>query len=142
MTPPVDIESLRAALQAQSVTTTTRIVAFIAGVSLFIAVLEAVRRRKLREEFTPVWLTAATAILVLSVSFHLLIWITNLIGAWTPSSTVFFFGLAFLTAISLGYAIRISTLSNQVKTLAQELALLRRRLEEQPLEREPPKEAR
>ncbi len=129
MTPPIDIETLRAALQAQSVTATTRVVAFVAGLSLFVAVLEAVRRRKLREEFTPVWITAAVAILLLSVSFDLLIWLTNLIGAWTPSSTVFFFGLAFLTAISLGYAIRISTLSNQVKVLAQELALLRARLE-------------
>lgn len=138
MTPSIDIETLRAALQAQSATTTTRLVAFIAGASLFATVLEAVRRRKLREEFTPVWLTAASAILLLSISFDLLIALTNLIGAWTPSSTVFFLGLAFLTAISLGYAIRISSLSNQVKTLSQELAILRSRLDSDALEPERP----
>ena len=63
-----------------------------------------------------------------AVSFDLLVWITDLIGAWTPSSTVFFLGLVFLMAISLGYAVRISTLTNQVKRLAQELAILRAEL--------------
>lgn len=130
MNPGLDVETLRAVLQEHAVTTTSRIVALVASAALFTAVLEAVRRRKLREEFTPVWITAAAGILVLSFSFDLLIWVTNLIGAWTPSSTVFFFGLVFLTAISLGYSIRLSTLSNQVKTLTQELAILRERIEE------------
>ncbi len=129
MNPDIDIEMLRAVFQQQSTTMTARLIALLAGGALFAAVFEAVRRRKLREEFTPVWVTAAAAILLLSVSFDLLIWLTNLIGAWTPSSTVFFFGLVFLTAISLSYAIRLSTLSNQVKVIGQELSLLRARLE-------------
>jgi len=129
MNPVLDVETLRAVFQQQAVTVASRVVALVASATLFAVVLEAVRRRKLREEFTPVWITAAAAILLLSLSFDLLIWLTNLIGAWTPSSTVFFFGLIFLTAISLGYAIRLSTLANQVKTLTQELAILRSRIE-------------
>ena len=129
MNPDIDIEVLRAVFQQQSTTMIARVIALLAGTTLFAAVFEAVRRRKLREEFTPVWVTAAVAILLLSVSFDLLIWLTNLIGAWTPSSTVFFFGLVFLTAISLSYAIRLSTLANQVKVLGQELSILRARLE-------------
>ena len=96
--------------------------------ALFVAVLESVRRRRLLEEFTPIWMGCALAILVLAISFDLLVWITDLIGAWTPSSTVFFLGLAFLMAISLGYAVRLSTLSLRVRRLAQELALLRAEL--------------
>jgi hypothetical protein len=121
----ITAESFRALIQQQSVTMSTRVVAFVAAAVLFVAVAEAVRRRRIKEEFTPVWLTAAFFILLLSLWFDLLIWLTNLIGAWTPSSTVFFFGLVFLTAISLGYAIRLSTLSEQVKDLAQELAILK-----------------
>jgi hypothetical protein len=79
----------------------------------------------LREDLTPIWLTAAFGILALGISFDLLIWLTRLIGAWTPSSTVFFFGLVFLTVISLNYAVRLSSLSNNVKTLAQEIAILK-----------------
>ena len=121
----IDVDTIRYALQTQQVTFTVRVVALVAASSLFVTVFEAVRRRKIREDFTPIWLTCATAILFLAFSFDALIWFTNLIGAWTPSSTVFFFGLAFVVAVSLGYAVRLSTLSSQVKTLAQEIAILK-----------------
>ncbi|MDJ0850132.1 MAG: DUF2304 domain-containing protein [Myxococcota bacterium] len=127
---PVSLDgtTLREIFLQEQVATSTRVVALVAAVALFAAVLEAVRRRKLLEELTPIWLSCALAILVLAFSFDLLVAITDLIGAWTPSSTVFFLGLAFLMAISLGYAVRISTLSNRVKVLAQELAILRAEL--------------
>lgn len=122
---PIDVEAVRYALQTHSVTFTVRVVALVTAFVLFATVFEAVRRRKIREDFTPVWLTCATAILLLALSFDALIWFTNLIGAWTPSSTVFFFGLAFVVAVSLGYAVRLSTMSSQIKTLAQEIAILK-----------------
>ena len=127
---PVSLDgaTLRDIFLQEQVATSTRVVALVAAVALFAAVLEAVRRRKLLEEFTPIWMSCALAILVLAFSFDLLVAITDLIGAWTPSSTVFFLGLAFLMAISLGYAVRLSTLSNRVKVLAQELAILRAEL--------------
>ena len=121
----LDAETLRSIFQTHSVALSSRVVALVFAGLLFATVLECIRRRKLLEEFTPIWMTCAFAILALAISFDLLIWITGLIGAWAPSSTVFFFGLAFLMAISLSYAIRLSTLSNQVKILAQELALMR-----------------
>jgi len=120
----LDAATIKAILQGQSITLSTRVVAIVAAGLLFGGVLECVRRRKLLEEFTPIWMTCALGILALAISFDVLIWLTDLVGAWTPSSTVFFFGLAFLMAISLGYAIRLSTLSSQVKILAQELALM------------------
>ncbi|RMF23064.1 MAG: DUF2304 domain-containing protein [Deltaproteobacteria bacterium] len=127
---PIDVTMLKALLQQQSASLPTRVVAVVAAATLFVAVLESVRRRRLREEYTPIWLTAAAAILALAVSFDTLIWLTNLIGAWAPSSTVFFLGLVFLTAISLRYAIRLSALADQVKTLAQEIAILKASLPE------------
>jgi hypothetical protein len=120
----LDAATIKAILQEHSVTLSTRVVAIVAAGLLFGVVLECVRRRKLLEEFTPIWITCALGILALALSFDGLIWLTDLVGAWAPSSTVFFFGLAFLMAISLGYAIRLSTLSTQVKVLAQEIALM------------------
>lgn len=128
MTPSnIDIEALRIALQSQAANTATRMVAIVFAVAMFVAILETVRSRKIREEFTPIWMTCAFAILALGISFDWLIWFTNVIGAWTPSSTVFFFGLSFLLVISLGYAVRLSQLSNRVEALAQELAIMRAR---------------
>ena len=121
----LDSTMIRAALQEHSVALSSRIVALVFAAILFGAILECVRRRKLLEGLTPIWITCAFAILGLAISFDALIWLTDLIGAWAPSSTVFFFGLVFLMAISLNYAVRLSTLSSQVKILAQELALMK-----------------
>jgi len=55
--------------------------------------------------------------------------LTRLLGAWSPSSTVFFLGQAFLVAICLNYAVRLSALTLRTKNLAQEVALLRDALE-------------
>ncbi len=127
MDPTIDAAALKAVLQEQAVTGSTRVVALLCALALGGAVLESVRRRRLLEEFTPIWVTCALAVLALAASFDLLLWITNAIGAWTPSSTVFFLVLAFLMAISLSYAMRLSQLSQQVRVLTQELALLRER---------------
>ena len=119
------MELLESLLRQESVTLRTQLLAFFAAVLLALAVLESVRRRKLREEFTPLWTAWALAFLALALSRDLLLWVTRAIGAWTSSSTIFALGIAFLMLISLSYAIRLSTLSHQVKVLSQELALLR-----------------
>lgn len=121
-------EQLRALLLADTDTTAVRVVAMIVGLLLAGVVFEAVRRRRLSESLTPIWVTCAAAVLLLAVDLNLLQKLTRLIGAWTPSSTVFFFALLFLLAISLSYGIVLSRLGRQVTRLSQEIALLRERL--------------
>ena len=55
--------------------------------------------------------------------------LTRAIGAWTPSSTVFFLGELFLVAICLNYAVRLSRAGLLIKNLAQEIAMLRAQVE-------------
>ncbi len=124
-------EQLRQLLFAESDTTAVRVVALTVATLLFLAVFEAVRRRRLSESLTPIWLTCALAVLVLAVNLRLLEALTRLIGAWTPSSTVFFFALLFLLAISLSYAVVLTRLGRQVARMAQELAMLKARLRDE-----------
>jgi uncharacterized protein DUF2304 len=99
------------------------------SVTLVVAVLYLVRRRRLREEYTPIWIAVSAALLLLSVWLNGLRMLTRAIGAWTPSSTMFFLGELFLVAICLNYAVRLSRASLSIKNLAQEVALLRAELE-------------
>ena len=92
--------------------------------ALLLLILELVRRRKLREEYSWLWLLTALAIMILALRYDLLLTMTRLIGAVVPVSTLFFFGLIFLMVISISYSVRISTLSLQVKNLAQKLTIL------------------
>jgi hypothetical protein len=129
MTEAERIAELRELFMSAPEAGSTRAIAVVGSLLLVALVLWLVRRRTLREEFTPIWMAVAVGVVAVGLWPALLLAITRAIGAWTPSSALFFFALAFLVAISLHYAVRLSALTLQVKNVSQELALLRERVE-------------
>lgn len=107
-----------------------RLVALVFSVCLVSIVLWLVRKRTLRAEYTPIWMGVAFGLFVVALNMDILRGITKILGAWTISSTVFFLGEFFLLAICLNYAVRLSQAGTQIRRLAQELALLRQRVDE------------
>jgi hypothetical protein len=99
------------------------------AVVLLLTIIDLVRRRRMRVEYSWVWIAAGVAIIVLIVQYDLLIWLTTAVGAVIPTSTLFFLSSLYLAVLSLNYAVRLSSLSWEVKELAQELALLRQTCE-------------
>jgi hypothetical protein len=108
------------------------IFAVITSLLIFALILELVRRRRLREEYSWLWLLTSGAMIVLVVWFRLLVVITHLVGAVTPLNTLLLFAVLFLFAIAVHYSVIVSRLTTQVKNLAQELALVSARLESRP----------
>ena len=98
--------------------------ALIGSAALLIFIVEMVRRRRLREEYSWLWIIVGVAILALTAWFGLLEWLTRLIGAVVPVSTFFVFGILFLVVVNIYSTIKISTLATQVKNLAQRLAIV------------------
>jgi hypothetical protein len=107
-----------------------KIVAFAVGIGMLLLIIELVRRRKLREEYSWLWLMTGSVILLLTLWFDLLKWITHFVGAVTPSSTIFLFAFLFLIFISLHFSVVISKLTDRNKELAQRYALLESEWEE------------
>lgn len=105
-------------------TTRQLVFAIVASVALLAFVIEMVRRRRLREEYSWLWIITAVTILVLSLWYRLLEWLTFQIGAVVPASTLFAFGILFLLIINIHFSIKVSTLTTQVKNQAQRLAIL------------------
>ena len=101
-----------------------RVIAILICIFLVVYVFELVRRRHLSEEYSMGWLVTGSLMLILSISEDLLVWISNLVGATLFTSTLFFFGLTFLVTICLHFSIRISALTNQVRTLTQHMGIL------------------
>jgi hypothetical protein len=106
-----------------------QILAVVGCVLLFVFVLELVRRRKLKEEYSILWMAVSLGMAILAAWADLLIGITRMIGAYSANSVIFFFGLLFLMCLVLHLTVRVSGLSEQNKDMAQDLALLRNRLE-------------
>jgi hypothetical protein len=107
-----------------------KIFAIVASILIMMIVVELVRRRRLREEYSWLWLLTGVVIILLVVWYDLLVYVTHLIGAIAPTTTLFIFGLLFLMLISLHYSLQISKLSHQVKEMAQQLTLLKGQVED------------
>jgi hypothetical protein len=129
MTPTLDPEQLRELFLSLSSPESTRLLAICMSLMLVSVVLWLVLRRRLREEYTPIWMGVAVALVVVSLRLDWLSWLTRVLGAWTTSSVLFFLGEVFLVVICLNYAVRLSRAGVQIKNLAQEVALLRARLD-------------
>ncbi|MFA4829438.1 MAG: DUF2304 domain-containing protein [Thermodesulfovibrionales bacterium] len=97
--------------------------ALVIGAGLFLAIIEMVRRRRLAEEYSFLWLVTGAGIIVLVLWYDLLEKLTRFIGAMTPTTTLFIFGFVFLMLINLHYSVKITELTKQVKDLAQKLAI-------------------
>ncbi len=130
MNQPSDIDQLRELFLNAPESDATRILAVLGSLSLMAVVFWLVRRRSLREEHTPIWIAIAAGLTLVSVIPGLLHAITRAIGAWTPSSTLFFLGEACLVVLCLNFAVRLSRAGVQIKTLGQDVAILRARLDE------------
>ncbi|MFH2068557.1 MAG: DUF2304 domain-containing protein [Candidatus Omnitrophota bacterium] len=100
------------------------LIAIIISFVMLSGIIELVRRGKLKEEYSFLWLLTGFVLLIVVVKFNLLVRLTRLIGIVTPVNTLFFFGLLFVILLCLHYSLKISQLTVQVKSLAQKLALL------------------
>ena len=107
----------------------TQVIVAFAALGLAFYVLDLVRRRRLSEEYSLLWVVASVSIAVLGFTTPLLRFITRLLGMLFESSTVFALGLAFATVMLLYLSIKMSRLSHENQLLARELALLRDQLE-------------
>ena len=102
-----------------------QIFSIVVSLLVMLLVTQLIRRRKLREEYALLWFVSSVLLIVLSVERELLDVLAHLLGiAYAPS-------LLLLGVIALGFilamhfSISLSRLSEENKTLAQELALLR-----------------
>ncbi|MGK2877379.1 MAG: DUF2304 domain-containing protein [Solirubrobacterales bacterium] len=113
------VEGLSSRLQA---------VAIIVTVLLLVFVFELVRRRKLQERYSLLWLAAAIVLLLLAVFSDLLSELSSAIGVSTPSNALFAVAIGFLVLLVLHFSTTISRLTDESKVLAQRVAIAEERL--------------
>jgi hypothetical protein len=109
------------------ISTNLRIVAAVGSLGLLVFVIELVRRRRLKEEYSVLWVTTALVLLLLAVWGALLRELTHAIGAISQGSTLYFFGLIFVILLLLHFSLRVSDMERRIIAMTQEIALLRHR---------------
>ena len=111
---------------------------FLVGlIGLLIIVLELVRRKKLKEEYSLLWIFTVVVLLTLLIWRDSLKLIAHTLGIFYPPNALFVVGSMFILAILLHFSVVISSFKKKQQELAQKFALLNLRLEQ--LEKERPR---
>ncbi|MYD09894.1 MAG: DUF2304 domain-containing protein [Chloroflexi bacterium] len=100
-----------------------------AAVVALLVVLELVRRRRLSEEYSLLWLGTAVLMLVLGLWRELLHNLAAMVGIYDPSNLLFLLAMLFVLFIQLYFSTVITRLTHESKESAQQIALLRFELE-------------
>jgi hypothetical protein len=101
-----------------------RVIGIVGSLGLLVFILELVRRRQLKEEYTVLWVITGLVLLLLAAWEPLLRAIAEAIGASSEASMLYFFGLIFVVALLLHFSVRVSRLERRVTSMMQEIALL------------------
>jgi len=101
-----------------------QIISIAGSALLFIFIVEMVRRRRLRVEYSILWLAATGIFLVLSVFRSMLEGFAALVGIYYAPAALFLVAMAFGILLFIHFSVVISRLSGENTVLAQRIALL------------------
>ncbi len=107
-----------------------RLLAILASVAYLIAIFAALRGSRMTIRQSLLWLISGAAFLFLSLFPFPVIWAAARLGFTAPSNAAFITWLLALTVLLFYQSLTTSRHADQVKTLCQELAILRAELRE------------
>ena len=113
---------------SDGIETKAQIIALIVTFGILLLVLDLVRRRRLSERYAIIWMTAAFALLVLSIWTGGLDAIADLMGIQEPANAIFIIAFAVGFLLLLNFSVVSSRLGEESKVLAQEVARLEQEL--------------
>jgi hypothetical protein len=107
-----------------------QIIAIAGSISILIFIIVLIRQHRLKEEYSLLWLFFTVFILFFSVWRDGLEWISSLIGIAYPPAALFLILIMALFAIMIEFSLIISKQSFWIKSISQEIGLLKQELNE------------
>lgn len=103
-----------------------------ASVIIFGVLFEMMRRHQLREKYAVLWFLVALGALLVTAFPGVLYWASDVVGVEIPANLLFFLASMLLLALSLQHSFELGRLEERTRTLAEEVALLRLRIDQDP----------
>lgn len=107
----------------------------IVGAAIIVAMIELLRRQRLKERYTVLWFATAIGVAVLAVFPRLLDIAADAVGIQSGPHLLFLLAVIALGLVCIQLSVEVSRLEERTRTLAEEVALLRaavQRVETQP----------
>ena len=100
------------------------IASLVIGATLLFLIIRLVQRGRLDIAYCWLWLGIGFGIILVVIRYDWLVRLSNLIGAVTPTTTLFLVGFLVVLLMCLQFSLVISTHRRQIKRLTQHIALL------------------
>ena len=107
-----------------------QIVAWIVSAVLLLTVFELVRRRKLTEEYSFLWILSSVVLLGLSARREILYTVARWLGVSDPLMVLLMLLIAMTVVASLCFSVIVSRQRQQIERLIEETAILSAELRE------------
>ncbi|GAA2058611.1 DUF2304 domain-containing protein [Leifsonia soli] len=109
-------------------TLTAYILGIVAALITLTVVIEMMRRKRMRERHAVWWLLAGVVALIVGIFPQVLNWAAEVFGVGAPVNLVFFVSIAVLFLVCIQHSSELTTLEDKTRTLAEEVVLLRLRI--------------
>jgi len=107
------------------------IILFVGSLIFLLFIIDNVRKERIKEAYSLIWLTMGIVFLIISLWIRALEYISYLVGIYYSPIVFFLILIIMILFILIQYSIVISNQTEKIKTLIQESALLKKRIEEQ-----------
>ncbi len=105
-------------------------IAIIVSVIMMIVIFELIRRNRLREKYSLIWFAACIVMIVFSAWRDLLDLTAVTLGVAYAPALLFIVALFFGFVLLIHFSIVISDLAEKTKILAQEVAILKKEIQD------------
>jgi hypothetical protein len=113
-----------------------QVLALTGSVLFLLFVLELVRRRRLAEEYSALWIVSALALIGISLRRDVLDFAARWMGVYYPPAVLVLMLVAIISVASLSFAVILSRQQRQIDRLIEETAIMAAELRELRWERE------
>lgn len=107
------------------------ILGIVGSLTTLVLLFELLRRKHLREKYAILWVVVSLTTLLVAAFPRVIYWASDVVGVAVPANLLFFVASMVLLGISVHHSYELGRLEDRSRVLAEEVALLRLRLDEQ-----------
>ena len=104
--------------------TRTQIFVVLVGLAMLLLILNLVRRKRLREQYSLLWIFSASVLVLSAIFIRAVDRLAHAVGIYYPPAFLFLIAIMMVMVLQFHFSTVISNLREQNKSLTQELGIL------------------
>ncbi len=108
----------------------TRLFVILLGISILLVILNQVRRKKLREQYSLLWILSGVLLVLSAIFIGGVERLSHLVGIYYPPAFLFLIAIMIILVLQFHFSTVISNLRDQNKALIQDLGIVQSDLRE------------